>query len=125
MRSGVESKSSTGVGVSAAKLPPPRGRFSWPLGVGVAVLLAAGATAIVKLTGDSSRTGGATADPTPRVSATLEAVAPKLPVILCSGYNWNLDARASENDARCQTLQKPWQPRDLLRKVREGLEQAS
>jgi two-component system, cell cycle sensor histidine kinase and response regulator CckA len=55
----------------------------------------------------------------------IQALAPKLPVILCSGYNWRLDAQACETPARYQTLQKPWQPRDLLRKVREGLEQDS
>jgi len=53
----------------------------------------------------------------------IQAMAPRLPVILCSGYNWRLDAPASPASGRSQTLQKPWQPRDLIRKVREGLEQ--
>ncbi len=55
----------------------------------------------------------------------IQAASPELPIILCSGYDWHLDAPASHAAGRCQTLQKPWQPRDLIRKVREGLEQAS
>jgi two-component system cell cycle sensor histidine kinase/response regulator CckA len=55
----------------------------------------------------------------------IQATAPELPIILCSGYNWHLDAPASPAAGRCQSLQKPWHPRDLIRKVREGLERAT
>ena len=54
----------------------------------------------------------------------IHAISPHLPAILCSGYTWRLDAGLPEAAGRCLVLQKPWQPRDLLRRVREGLEQA-
>ena len=83
MRSGVEAKSSTGVGVSAAKLPSPKGRSSWALGIGAALVLALGATAVVKLTSGAPRAGNATADPTSTAAATQSA-ASKLPDIVPS-----------------------------------------
>ena len=46
---------------------------------------------------------------------------PELPVIICSGYAWHFDALAPQSGGYCETLQKPWQPRELLQKVREGL----
>ena len=53
----------------------------------------------------------------------IHAISPHLPAILCSGYTWRLDSGLPETAGRCLVLQKPWQPRDLLRRVREGLEQ--
>jgi two-component system cell cycle sensor histidine kinase/response regulator CckA len=46
---------------------------------------------------------------------------PAFPVIICSGYAWHFDALAPQSGGYCETLQKPWQPRELLQKVREGL----
>jgi len=56
--------------------------------------------------------------------ATLERIrrtAPSLPAILCSGYTWRLDGAPRESDAFCAVLPKPWQPRELIHRVREGL----
>jgi two-component system cell cycle sensor histidine kinase/response regulator CckA len=52
----------------------------------------------------------------------IQGQAPGLPVILCSGYAWKFDAHAPQSAGYCDTLRKPWQPRELLQKVREGLE---
>ncbi|MGA2640597.1 MAG: response regulator [Spirochaetia bacterium] len=54
--------------------------------------------------------------------ARIREIAPGLPVILCSGYAWQLDGDSPASAGYCETLQKPWQPRELLRRVREGLE---
>ena len=54
--------------------------------------------------------------------ARIHQIAPGLPVIICSGYAWHLDQDSLQSAGYCETLQKPWQPRDLLRRVREGLE---
>jgi CheY-like chemotaxis protein len=54
--------------------------------------------------------------------ARIQQIAPGLPVILCSGYAWHLDEDSPQSAGYFETLQKPWQPRDLLRRVREGLE---
>ena len=79
VRSGVEAKSSTGVGVSAAKLPPPRGRPWWALGVAGVVVVVAG-IALVRFTPGSAHPG-ATADPVP---ASAQPAASKLPDIVPS-----------------------------------------
>jgi len=54
--------------------------------------------------------------------ARIHQIAPSLPVIICSGYAWHLDEDSPQSAGYCETLRKPWQPRDLLRRVREGLE---
>jgi CheY-like chemotaxis protein len=54
--------------------------------------------------------------------ARIRGMAPGLPVIMCSGYTWHLDEDAPQSAGYCEILEKPWQPRDLLRRVREGLE---
>jgi len=54
--------------------------------------------------------------------ARIQEIAPGLPVILCSGYAWHLDDVPAAGAGYCETLQKPWQPRELLQRVREGLE---
>jgi two-component system, cell cycle sensor histidine kinase and response regulator CckA len=54
----------------------------------------------------------------------IRRVSPDVPVILCSGYTWRLDekpAAPGEPDDSCVVLAKPWQPRELLRRVREAL----
>ena len=55
----------------------------------------------------------------------IHHIAPRVPLILCIGYDWRLTQRASELDAFLHTLPKPWQPRDLLRVVRETLDVAA
>jgi len=47
-----------------------------------------------------------------------------VPAILCSGYTWSLDGQNHEVGGFSSILPKPWQPRELLRCVREGLETA-
>jgi CheY-like chemotaxis protein len=54
----------------------------------------------------------------------MRQLVPNLPAILCSGYTWSLDGNARESGEACIVLSKPWQPRELLRRVREGLEEA-
>jgi CheY-like chemotaxis protein len=54
--------------------------------------------------------------------ARIQQMDPGLPVILCSGYAWHMDEVPSAKAGYCETLQKPWQPRELLQRVREGLE---
>ncbi len=51
----------------------------------------------------------------------IRAMRPDLPIILCSGYTWRLNEPPEANAAFREVLQKPWQPRELLRRVREGL----
>jgi CheY-like chemotaxis protein len=52
----------------------------------------------------------------------MRRAAPDVPAILCSGYTWSLDGQVQEAGGVCEILPKPWQPRELLRRVREGLE---
>jgi CheY-like chemotaxis protein len=52
----------------------------------------------------------------------IHFIAPQVPLVLCVGYDWRLTDRAAELDGFLSTLSKPWQPRDLLRKVRETLD---
>lgn len=47
--------------------------------------------------------------------------APDLPAILCSGYTWQLDGGTPPGAGFSRVLTKPWQPLELLRRVREGL----
>jgi CheY-like chemotaxis protein len=54
--------------------------------------------------------------------ARIQEIAPSLPVILCSGYAWHLDGDSSSGAGYWDILPKPWQPRELLQRVREGLE---
>jgi CheY-like chemotaxis protein len=54
--------------------------------------------------------------------ARIQEIAPRLPVILCSGYAWHLDGDSPSSAGYWDILQKPWQPRELLKRVREGLE---
>ena len=54
--------------------------------------------------------------------ARIHEIAPSLPVIICSGYAWHVDQESPPGTGYFETLRKPWQPRDLLRRVREGLE---
>jgi CheY-like chemotaxis protein len=51
----------------------------------------------------------------------IRRITPDLPAILCSGYTWRLDGQARERDGFYEILQKPWQPRELLHRVRECL----
>jgi len=56
--------------------------------------------------------------------AALERIrraAPDMPAILCSGYTWRLDGEPRRHEAFCAVIQKPWQPRELLRGVRDAL----
>jgi len=55
--------------------------------------------------------------------AQMRQLVPGLPAILSRGYSWSLDGRTRESDEACIVLQRPWQPRELLRRVREGLEE--
>jgi len=57
-----------------------------------------------------------------RPAAPVREVSPGLPVILCSGYAWQMDGDCPSSAGYCETLKKPWQPRELLLRVREGLE---
>jgi two-component system, cell cycle sensor histidine kinase and response regulator CckA len=52
----------------------------------------------------------------------IREILPGLPVILCSGYAWQFDGSSPARAEDCETLRKPWQPRELLQKVRECLE---
>jgi CheY-like chemotaxis protein len=52
----------------------------------------------------------------------IREVSPGLPVILCSGYAWQMDRDYPSSAGYCETLKKPWQPRELLLRVREGLD---
>jgi two-component system, cell cycle sensor histidine kinase and response regulator CckA len=54
--------------------------------------------------------------------ARIRRTAPHVPAILCSGYTWSLDGQAPEEESSYELLSKPWQPRELLRRVRERLE---
>jgi CheY-like chemotaxis protein len=45
---------------------------------------------------------------------------PSLPVILCTGYAWGDQESAAQRGAR-EILPKPYEPRDLLRRVRRAL----
>ncbi len=53
--------------------------------------------------------------------ALMRGKVPDLPAILCSGYTWQLDGSASPGVGISRVLAKPWQPLELLRRVREGL----
>jgi CheY-like chemotaxis protein len=53
--------------------------------------------------------------------ARIRAIAPRLPVILCSGYDWHLGESGPGAPAGSLVLRKPWQPGELVRKVRECL----
>jgi two-component system cell cycle sensor histidine kinase/response regulator CckA len=55
--------------------------------------------------------------------ARMRQLVPGLPAIVCSGYTWSLGGNARESGEACMILAKPWQPRELLRRVREGLEE--
>ena len=54
--------------------------------------------------------------------ARMRRSVPGLPAILCTGYTWSLDGKAQEGGDILDILPKPWQPRELLRIVRETLE---
>ncbi len=54
--------------------------------------------------------------------ARMHRILPGLPAILCTGYTWSLDGKAREHGDFIDILPKPWQPRELLRTVREALE---
>jgi two-component system, cell cycle sensor histidine kinase and response regulator CckA len=54
--------------------------------------------------------------------ARIRQSAKAVPAILCSGYTWSLDGQSQESGGFSCVLPKPWQPRELLRRVREGLE---
>jgi CheY-like chemotaxis protein len=56
--------------------------------------------------------------------ARIRGVTPGLPAILCSGYTWSLNGKATDGMAPFEILQKPWRPRELLRAVRDGLTRA-
>jgi two-component system cell cycle sensor histidine kinase/response regulator CckA len=56
--------------------------------------------------------------------ARIRSAAPRIPAILCSGYTWSLDGQTQEAAGIFEILPKPWQPRELLRRVREALERA-
>jgi two-component system, cell cycle sensor histidine kinase and response regulator CckA len=54
--------------------------------------------------------------------ARMRQKAPSLPAVLCSGYTWSFDGKGTDPVERCIVLQKPWQARELLRCLREGLD---
>jgi two-component system, cell cycle sensor histidine kinase and response regulator CckA len=53
----------------------------------------------------------------------MRTLVPGLPAILCTGYTWSLDGKAQETGEGFEVLPKPWRPRELLRLVREKIEQ--
>ena len=55
--------------------------------------------------------------------ARMRQLVPGLPAILCSGYTWSLEGSVRESGEACIILPKPWQPREMIRRVREGLEE--
>ncbi len=54
--------------------------------------------------------------------ARIREISPGLPVVLCSGYAWQMEGDGTTRAGYSETLKKPWQPRELLQRVREGLE---
>ncbi|HEY9593388.1 MAG TPA: response regulator [Spirochaetia bacterium] len=54
--------------------------------------------------------------------ARIRNTEPGVPVILCSGYTWSLDGTTRDAGGTYELLPKPWQPRELVRRVHEGLE---
>jgi two-component system cell cycle sensor histidine kinase/response regulator CckA len=55
----------------------------------------------------------------------MRARRPDLPAILCSGYAWSLDRAPAPGGAGIEVLPKPWQPRELLSRVRSTLIEAT
>jgi CheY-like chemotaxis protein len=55
------------------------------------------------------------------VAQAIEDARPELPVLLCSGYP-GTSADGSPLSPRWAFLQKPWQPMDLLARVRSLIE---
>lgn len=57
------------------------------------------------------------------VAETIRKSKPALPVILCTGYRWNVgDPTSSDPAAAEELLSKPWEPREMLHRVRRLLE---
>ena len=54
--------------------------------------------------------------------ARIRRIAPDLPAVLCIGYTWSLHGKMQECSEDFDCLPKPWQPRELLRVVREALD---
>jgi eukaryotic-like serine/threonine-protein kinase len=105
MRSGAELKSSTGIGVSAAKLPAARSRW-WTVAV-AGVVLVFGAVGVSRLVAGPPRSGGATADPSPRPSGT-EPAPTRLPDISPSAVTPSLSASTAPSpSASVKPLVRP------------------